>query len=563
MKDALVIGIDFGTDSARAVVMNVQTGDTEGEAIAEYRRWKDGLHCRPEANQFRQHPKDYLEALEAVVRDALSSAGPYSVRHVKSICLDSTGSTPAPVDRNGTVLALLPGFENDPNAMFFLWKDHTSTKEAQEINEAASRWEGADYLQFQGYYSSEWFWAKILHATRLSEKVMHAAYTWIELCEWLPGILRGTTNADNMYRSACAAGHKALWHRSFGGLPPRRFFESIDPYLAVIHDSYTTTPSTPDVPIGTLCAEWAEKWNLPSDVVIAGSQFDAHAGAVGAGIRPGVLVKVIGTSSVDLAVEDERKLSTTGTKEYFGQAEDSILPGYIGIEAGQAAFGDVFAWLKGILLWAERASSRRTRMDSLENGLLPMLEEKCVSQPFSPPVSISLDWFNGRRYPFIGSHLKSAIVGLDLSTDVIDIYRSLVAGAAFGAKRILDGFLDSGITVGAITAIGGVARKSPFIMQTMADVLNRRISVLDTDQVCAKGCAMCAAVAARVLPNVGLAQDVLASKVQREYLPDTNAVGAYSELYHRYLSLGAFVETWFSSEAAKHREQTSLRDKRG
>ncbi len=527
--------------------MNARTGGMEGEAIAEYPRWKDKLYCHPEANEFRQHPRDYLEALDAVVRDALSSAGSSSVRHVKSICLDSTGSTPGPVDEKGRALALLPEFEDDLNAMFFLWKDHASTKEAQEINEAASRWEGPDYLRFQGYYSSEWFWAKILHAARLSEKVMHSARTWIELCEWLPGILRGTDSATNMYRSACAAGHKALWHRSFGGLPPRRFFESIDPYLAVIHDSYATPPRTPDVPIGTLCTEWAEKWNLSSDVVIAGSQFDAHAGAVGAGIRPGVLVKVMGTSSVDLAVEDAEKLSTTGTKEYFGQAEDSILPGYVGIEAGQAAFGDVFAWLKGILLWAERASGQKTQTESLENGLLPMLEEKCVSQPFTPPVAISLDWFNGRRYPFTGSQLKSAIVGLDLSTDVIDIYRSLVAGAAFGARRILNGFLDSGIVVDAITALGGVARKSPFIMQTMADVLNRRIAVLDTDQVCAKGCAMYAAVAARVLPNITVAQEVFASKAQKEYQPNANASGVYSELYRRYLSLGAFVETWFGS----------------
>ncbi len=545
MNDALVIGVDFGTDSARAILVDALTGDTQAEASAEYPRWRDGLYCRPEANEFRQHPRDYIEALENVVNRALSNAGPGSRRCLRAICIDSTGSTPGPIDKEGKALALLPGFEHDPNAMFYLWKDYTATEEAREINEAAARWGVPDFLRFQGYYSSEWFWAKILHAVRVSPLLRDSAYTWIEECEWLPSILRGKIDVRNVYRSACAAGHKALWHSSFGGLPSRSFFQSIDPYLATIQERYSTVPGTPNLPIGTLCAEWADKWGVSSNVVIAGSQFDAHAGAVGAGIRPGYLVKVIGTSSVDLAVEEARRITKNQTKEYFGQAEDSILPGYMGIEAGQAAFGDVFAWLKRILLWPHRTFGDQAEAAMMESSLLEKLDIFCMRDQFVLPSVLSLDWFNGRRYPFINSHVKAAIMGLGLSTDAVDIYRSLVSGTAFGARRILDCLLASGVIVNGIIAVGGVARKSPFIMQTMASVLNRTIAVSDTDQACAKGSAMYAAVASGVLPSIAEAQERLADGIQKEYRPDPEMARAYSGLFQDYLSLGDFVEKWF------------------
>jgi L-ribulokinase len=543
MKDSLVIGVDFGTDSARAAIVNARTGNIEGEGRSEFARWKDKKYCIPEKGQFRQHPLDYIESLSKAVSNALANAGAGSNRYIKSICIDSTGSTPAPMDDKGHILALLPEFRDNPNAMFSLWKDHSATKEAREFNNAAIKRETDDFLKYQGYYSSEWFWAKILRAVEVDQGIRRAAYTWIEECEWLPAILCGEIDPDNLYRSACAAGHKALWHSSFGGLPSRDFLASLDPYLGIIYDHYNTIPQTPDKAIGRVCSEWAEKWDISTDVIVAGSQFDAHAGAVGAGIRPGVLVKVIGTSSVDMLVEKAENIKDMDFKEYFGQAENSILPGYVGIEAGQAAFGDIFAWYKdNILLWPSRVLGAPREAKSIAEKLLPKLEEHCLRETGKIPKLVSLDWFNGRRYPRTNDRLKSAIIGLDLSTDAVEVYRSLVVGTIFGSKRIVNTFQESGIRLESLIAVGGVAQKSPFIMQTMADVLDKTIQVSNAEKACAKGSAMYAAVAAGLFQEIGQAQEKLGYGIQKEYRPRKDMVISYGALYKDYLSLGDYVE---------------------
>ena len=283
MQDQCVIGVDFGTDSARAIVVDCQNGEILGEAQAPYPRWMESKYCEPEKNQFRQHPCDYLETLESCVKDAVKRAGDKTGKYIKGIAIDTTGSTPCPVNKQGTPLALLPEFAHNPNAMFHLWKDHTAVREAEEINQVAAEWGGEDYTRFQGKYSSEWFWAKILHTIRSDTAVKQAAWSWVEHCDWIPALLTGQTNPVNMYRSACAAGHKALWHSEFGGLPSKAFLTRLDPYLGDVKEYYGRAPQTADSKVGVIMPEWAERLSIPPQTMIGGSSFDAHAGAVGGG----------------------------------------------------------------------------------------------------------------------------------------------------------------------------------------------------------------------------------------------------------------------------------------
>ena len=302
MENKYVIGLDYGTDSARALVVNAHTGDVLASSVKYYPRWMKGLYCVPKANQWRQHPKDYLEVLEASVKEALAECSPEVAANVVGIAFDTTGSTPAFTDENGTPLAMLPEFEDNPNAMFVLWKDHTAIKEAAEIN-AKCKESDIDYSRYEGgIYSAEWFWAKAIHVLREAPEVAAKAYSIVEYCEWLPAVLTGVTKADGIVRSRCAEGHKAMWHESWGGLPPEEFLVKLDPSLAGFRERLFETTETADKPVGTLCPEWAERLGLSTDVVVAGGAFDCHMGAVGAAVTPNTLVRVIGTSTCDIMV---------------------------------------------------------------------------------------------------------------------------------------------------------------------------------------------------------------------------------------------------------------------
>lgn len=552
MQNPLVIGVDFGTDSVRAVVVDPHNNKVLGDDVAYYPRWRDGQYCDPQQHQFRQHPLDYREGLAACVRGAVKNAGGNAGRYVKGIAVDTTGSTPCPVDQAGIPLALLPGFEDNPQAMFHLWKDHTAIQEAEAINHLAATWGGADYTKFQGTYSSEWFWAKILHTIRLDEQVKQAAWSWVEHCDWIPALLTGQTAPLTMYRSACAAGHKALWHSAFGGLPAKAFLAQLDPYLVTVHDHYGGPPQTADTRVGTLTAEWATRLGLSSDVVVGGSSFDAHAGAVGVGIAPNVLVKVVGTSTVDMLIEQPAHLQGKDLRTICGQAENSIMPGFVGIEAGQAAFGDVYAWLKELLLWPVKQllpssnllteAQKKALAEEFSAHLIPEITRQCEALPDTELDLTALDWFNGRRYPVVNEHVKSAIAGLQLGTTVPQLYKALVLGTAFGARRILESFLAEGLRIDRIIAVGGIAQKSPFVMQILADVLNRPIAVSASTQACAKGAAMYAAVASGLYDSLQAAQAALSEGVLATYLPEKARVEKYAALYKNYQQLGEFVE---------------------
>jgi L-ribulokinase len=345
MSDKYVIGIDFGTDSVRSVVVNTGNGQIAGTSVFDYPRWKKGLFCEPSANQFRQHPSDYLEGLEKSVKGALTGLNQEIVNNIAGISVDTTGSTPVPVDIEGVPLSLKPEFENDPDAMFVLWKDHTGVKEAAEINKLAVTWGGVDYTKFEGgIYSSEWFWAKILHVLRNSEKVRNNAFSWVEHCDWIPALLCGNTNPLKLKRSRCAAGHKAMWHNDFGGLPDEIFLTKLDPLLTGLRDRLFKETFTCEVEAGNLSEVWAKKLGLSTRVKVGVGAFDAHLGAIGGEIKPYQLVKVMGTSTCDMLVAPMEEVGEKLVAGICGQVDGSIVPGMLGLEAGQSAFGDIYAW---------------------------------------------------------------------------------------------------------------------------------------------------------------------------------------------------------------------------
>ncbi|HEV2831044.1 MAG TPA: ribulokinase [Hanamia sp.] len=547
-----VIGVDYGTDSVRSVILDTENGEEISSSSFYYPRWKEGLYCDPAQNQFRQHPLDYIEGLETTIKNCLQKAGTDVALKVKAISVDTTGSTPVAVDRSGTPLALLPGFENNPNAMFVLWKDHTSTKEAAEINEHAAKFP-VNYLQYVGgIYSSEWFWAKLLHLLRLDIPVREACYSWVEHCDWIPFLLTGGTDVHQMKRGVCSAGHKALWSEEFGGLPPNDFFNSLDPLLNNFTSRLFKETYTADKPAGNLSLEWATRLGLSTNVVIGVGAFDAHMGAVGGQVAPYYLSKVMGTSTCDILVAPAREVKGILVKGICGQVSGSVIPGMMGMEAGQSAFGDTYAWFKNILSWPLHNLLQNSSVidTSTADKLMKELNDKMIHElslaaeklPLDDSDELSIDWLNGRRTPDANQLLKAAITGLDLGTDAPRIFKSLVEATCFGAKAIVNRFKQQGIPVKGLIGLGGVAKKSSYIMQTMADVMNMPIKIHKSEQTCAAGAAMFAATAAGIFNNVEDAMAAMGQGFEKEYFPDKNKVEIYAKRYQRYQELGEFTE---------------------
>ncbi|GAB2559121.1 ribulokinase [Spirosoma areae] len=547
MNNHYVIGVDFGSDSVRALVVNAQTGEAVGTHVHEYVRWKQGLYCNPAQSQFRQHPLDYLEGLEATLNGALAQS-PANVRQqVVGISIDTTGSTPCAVDETGLPLALRPDFAENPNGMFILWKDHTANAEADEINDLAHHWD-TDYTKYVGgIYSSEWFWAKLLRTLRVDETVREHAFSWVEHCDWIPAVLTGNTNPLALRRSRCAAGHKALWHSEFDGLPSDEFLTRLDPLLRGLRDRLFTDTHTADQPMGHLSPEWAERLGLSTSVVIGVGAFDAHMGAIGAEIEPYAFVRIIGTSTCDILMAPNR---TGGPEEIghrlirgiCGQVDGSVVPGMLGLEAGQSAFGDLYAWFARLITGPVRELLGHEAAEALSRQLIPHLSAQAAQLPVTENDLIALDWINGRRTPDANHTLKAALSGLDLGTDAANVFKALVEATAFGSRSIVDRFVQEGVPIKKVIAIGGVAKKSPFVMQTLADVLNKPIQVASSDQACALGAAMCAAVAAGVHPTMEAAQQAMGSGFDAEYYPRPEQSVTYERLYQKYLKLGSFVE---------------------
>ena len=553
MAKKYVIGIDYGTDSVRSVVVDTTNGKICGTAVFEYPRWKKGSFCDPSINQFRQHPLDYIEGLEQSVKGALTGLSPEIVTNIAGITVDTTGSTPVAVDKAGTPLSLKQGFENNPDAMFVLWKDHTALKEAAEINNLAKSWGGLDFTKFEGgIYSSEWFWSKILHVLRHSDEVRKNAWSWVEHCDWIPALLTGDTNPLQLKRSRCAAGHKAMWHDDFNGLPDEKFLTKLDPVLSGLRERLFCETFACNTKVGNLSKEWAERLGLSTDVVVGAGTFDAHTGAVGGEIKPYHLVKVMGTSTCDMIVAPMEEVGSKLVAGICGQVDGSIIPGMLGLEAGQSAFGDIYAWFVQLLMWPvnniisgmswlDENSRKKIREETAEK-MIGELSKQAESLPVEDTSVIALDWMNGRRTPDANQALKGAITSLSLGSDAPRIFKALVEATAFGSKMINERFISEGIRIDGVIAIGGVAKKNPFVMQIVSDVLNMPIKVAASEQTCAMGSAMAASVVAGIHKDIPTAQEAMGGGFEKEYLPNPERAEKYETLFRKYKELGTFIE---------------------
>ncbi len=547
------IGIDYGTDSVRSLIVDTSGGEEIATHVFYYPRWKEGLYCNPSENRFRQHPLDYIEGLEVTIIEALNQAGPEVARRVRGISVDTTGSTPVAVNRDGIPLSLTPGFEKNPNAMFILWKDHTAVREAAEINQMAKEWGGTDYTKYEGgIYSSEWFWAKILHILREDEAIRSAAFSWVEHCDWIPGLLTGNSDPLKLKRSRCAAGHKAMWHEEFDGLPSEEFLSRLDPLLGGMRDRLFKDTYECTVSAGRISPEWARKLGLPYDVEIGTGAFDAHLGALGGEIRPYYLSKVMGTSTCDMLVAPEGEMKGKLVAGICGQVDGSIVPGMVGLEAGQSAFGDVYAWFGKLMLWPVREMVKK--MDWLDPAIRERLEKELSSNiidelsrqaaliPPEKSTMLALDWLNGRRTPDANQELKAALTGLSLGSDAPAVFRALVEATAFGSRMINERFINEGVRIDGIIALGGVAKKSAFVMQIVADVLNMPIKIARSEQTCALGSAMAAAVVSGVHASIEDAQKAMGGGMEKTYYPDEKSAEFYNHKYEQYKQLGVFIE---------------------
>jgi L-ribulokinase len=552
-----VLGLDYGTDSCRAVIIDAADGSEAGSAVMAYPRWSKGLYCDPGANRFRQHPQDYIDSLEGCVQGAIARAGRDIAARIRGIAIDTTGSTPCAVDRDGTPLAMQPRFADNPAAMFFLWKDHTAINEAARINELSRNWGGTDFTRFEGgIYSSEWFWAKVMRALSEHADIAATAASFLEHCDWMPALLTGTTAPGGpgllgIKHSRCAMGHKAMWHADFGGYPDDRFLAALHPRLPAVKASLGDQTWTSDQSAGGLTAAWAERLHLPAGIPVAVGAYDAHMGAVGGGARPGWMVKVMGTSTCDMIV-GPKPATETPVQGICGQVDGSIVPAMLGYEAGQSAFGDVYAWFRQLLSWPVEAvlpgvagvdaAMRQRIAEAMAEQLIPALE--AGARDIAPGESgvLALDWLNGRRTPDADQRLKGAIIGLSLGSDAPRLYRALIEATAYGSRAIVERFRSEGVAIEGIIAVGGVARKSPLVMQIVADVLNMPIAVPGSDQAVALGAAMFAAVVAGIHADIPSAQAAMASAIERTWQPDPARAAIYDDLYREYRTLGAFEE---------------------
>jgi len=551
MSNKYVIGLDFGTDSARAVLIDASNGDELSSSVKYYPRWMKGKYCDPSKQQYRQHPKDYLEVMTFIIKEILSDQSKGVKENVVAISVDTTGSTPVLVNDKGLPLAMMDKFSKNPNAMFVLWKDHTAIKEAEKINTLNEKEEN-DYLKYVGgIYSTEWVLAKTAHMLKEDNSIVEDAYAFIEHCDWIPAVLTGVEKPEEVKRSRCASGHKALWAEEWGGSPPKNFLNKIHPMLGEFRDHMSSMTYTSDIAVGNLTEKWSEKLGLDTNVKIGVGAFDCHMGAVGGELKPFTLARTIGTSTCDIMITSYEDVGDRTIKGICGQVDGSVLPGYIGLEAGQSAFGDVYAWFKDVVSWPvndllEKSSlidqeTKAKLQEEILDRIIPQLSEEASRIPLEKSSLLALDWMNGRRTPDANQEVKGAITGITLGSDAPMIFKALVESTAYGSKAIVDRFAEEGVEINEIIALGGVAKKSPFVMQTLANVLNMPIKVASTEQTCAFGAAMFAAVVGGVYNNVEDAQEAMGKGFDTTFYPDQNLSSKYEKLYQEYKRLGEFV----------------------
>jgi L-ribulokinase len=527
------IGLDYGTNSVRSLLVNAANGREVGTSVWNYEHGTEGVILSSDPNLARQHPADYLKGGEIVIRRALSQAKRkikgFSPDQVIGIGVDTTGSTPLPVDEDGQPLAFQRKFAKDPAAMARLWKDHTGVAEAEEITALAERLRPHYLAKCGGTYSSEWFFSKVLHCVRTSPKVFDAAYTWVEIADWIPAALTDTLDPDGLTVGVCAAGHKAMYNDAWGGYPDKRFLGRLHPKLAQLRDRLQDKAYNIEKAVGGLSKEWAKRAGLPEGIPVAVGAFDAHLGAVGAGIKPGTLVKIIGTSTCDMMVAPLGR-DLPDIPGLCGIVPESILPRYYGLEAGQSAVGDIFNWFVnyvepgGQQMGSHEALTREAaKLKPGESGLL------------------ALDWNNGNRTILVDTRLTGMLLGQTLYTRPGEIYRALIEATAFGALTIINRFEEYGVKVGQVVNCGGIAEKNPLVMQIYADVTGRPMKISRSAQTPALGAAMAGAVVAGRkaggYPGFSAAQKAMSGLKAKVYTPDRKAQAVYAELYALYSQL--------------------------
>jgi len=524
-KRDLVIGLDFGSDSVRGVLVDAR-GEMYASESCGYPRWNDGKWRDDARMMYRQHPLDHFEAMTSVVKRLASGVG---ASRIAGIALDTTGSTPVAVDPSGRALSLLPEFSEDPDAMFVLWKDHTAIAEAGDINRIAAERGRGDLDYCGGTYSEEWFWAKLLRILRHAPRVAAATAGFVECGDYLAGELAGKLAPGELLRNRCAASHKALWNASRRGLPEREFLDRVDPRIGAMRDRLYTDTVCAGTRIGTLSPEWAERCGLDTQVVVGTGAMDAHTGAVGARIRPGMLLKSVGTSGSDLLVAPECDRVIPGI---CGQAEGTIIPGMIAFEAGQAAVGDVFAWFRRLLEYSGAPVDLR-RLEADASALVDGGENDRIA---------ALDFFAGRRTPYCDPLMSGALTGLTLGSSAPALYLALLRAVAFGTRSIYENYLANGLSAREVRVIGGVAVKSRLLRRIMADALKMEVQLVDQEQCCALGAAMYAAVACGSHPDIPAAQRAMAPGVRSVTSPDPARAERYDRMYLAYRELAEFEE---------------------
>lgn len=551
MERSYVIGLDYGSDSVRAILVDALTGKQIDESVHYYTRWSEGRYCAAAESRFRQHPKDYLEGLHKVLHAVLDSH-PELRPLVRAIAVDTTASTPCLTDENLTPLSLKEGFEDNPDAMFVLWKDHTGVEEAAEIEEACHR-SPVDYTKVSGYhYSAECFWAKVLHLLRTSSAVREAARSVIECSDFIAATLTGTTDIEKSRIGHCNAAQKMFWSEEWGGFPPEEFFAELDEAVIPILRSMRAAKYTCDKPYGTISAAWAEELGVPADTVIGCGNVDSHQGAIGAGVAYRRAVINLGTSCCCMFVMPHERLQGRIIDGVFGQADSCILPDLVGFEVGLSAFGDAYAWLRRTLSYPiEKTLSHTTLVDAetrqkLVNECLDEimmhLNNDAAALAERRDAPFATDWLNGRRSPDPDQRLWGSLMGLRLSTTPAELYYALVEATAIAMKTIVDHLMARDIDIDTFIGVGGIAQKSPFVMQMLADYIGKPIEVSAAKQSCALGSAICAAVVGGIYPTIEAAQAVMCREIIRTYTPDESRREMVEYRTGLYRSAAKFTE---------------------
>ncbi len=523
------IGLDYGTNSCRALIVDLSDGNEIASALFDYLSGESGvLIDHKDPNLARQNPQDYLDGIASTVTEAISKAREnnpsFDPETVVGIGVDTTGSSPLPVNEEGVPLSFLPEFTDNLNAMCWLWKDHTSFIEADQITELAGTIRPHYLDKIGGKYSSEWYWSKVLHCKNIDPQLFDASSSFVELCDYIPAVLTGQTNPNEIKRSICAAGHKAMYNDDWGGLPDAEFLSELDPALCKLRNNYSSVAVSSEQSAGGLCEEWAQRLGLEPGIAVAVGAFDAHMGAVGAGVKEGTLVKILGTSTCDIMVQNNNK-DLKDIPGVCGIVDGSVMVDHYGIEAGQSAVGDIFLWFVKNLTPEKYGKTVDQKFVGLEKH----------AETLKPGESglLALDWNNGNRTILVDVRLSGLLVGQTLHTTPHEIFRAFIESTAFGALTIINRIEEYGVKVEEVINCGGLAVKSPLLMQIYADVTGRPMKISRSDQTPALGAAIFGAIASGAFDNVSSAQAVMTGN-KKTYEPDSENHSVYQQIYSLY-----------------------------